>query len=460
MSTTESANGGRSRLALREVLLTWWPLAASWLLMATELPLVSAVMSRLPQPELSLAAWGGVVFPLSLIIESPIIMLLAASTALSKDPAGYGRLRRFMMRTSGVLTVLHVLLAFTPLFDVVAGDIIGVPAQVLEPARKGLRLMTPWTWAIGFRRFHQGVLIRYGHSESVGIGTAIRLTTDAAVLGLGLVHGGFPGIAVAGTAVAAGVAAEALYAGLRARPVILDRGLGRAKEGELMSTADLLQFYLPLALTSLLVLLTQPIGSAALSRMPRALESLAVWPVISGLVFMTRSLGVAYNEVVVALLDRPGTLRSLRRFTVFLVLGTTALLLLIAATPLSSLWFGRVSGLPPHLEQLGVAALFYALPMPGLVVMHSWYQGVLVNRRLTRGITESVGLSLLATAGVLVIGIIQARTPGLVIAWIAFDVGAVTQLAWLWLRTRGPRRELEAEESRDLSHVQIDPLLG
>jgi len=42
-----------------------------------------------------------------------------------------------------------------------------------------------------------------------------------------------------------------------------------------------LDFYIPLAMTSLLFLLAQPMGSAAISRMPMALESLAVWPVVS-----------------------------------------------------------------------------------------------------------------------------------------------------------------------------------
>ena len=55
--------------------------------MGLELPLVSAVVARLPDPTVSLAAYGGVVFPLALLIESPIIMLLSASTALARDLA-------------------------------------------------------------------------------------------------------------------------------------------------------------------------------------------------------------------------------------------------------------------------------------------------------------------------------------------------------------------------------------
>ena len=72
-------------LSTREIFSTWWPLAFSWLLMGTELPAISAIMARLPDPEVNLAAYGGIVFPLALIIEAPIIMLLATSTALSKD---------------------------------------------------------------------------------------------------------------------------------------------------------------------------------------------------------------------------------------------------------------------------------------------------------------------------------------------------------------------------------------
>jgi hypothetical protein len=429
------------------ILHTWWPLAASWLLMATELPLVSAVIARLPLPEISLAAWGGVIFPLSLLVESPIIMLLAASTALSKDWANYQKVRRFMMWAGGGLTALHILVAFTPLYDIVVGGIIGAPPEIRGPARIGLQLMTPWTWSIAFRRFHQGVLIRYEHSDAVGIGTAVRLSADALVLGFGLVHGGIPGVVVAGLAVSAGVICEALYAGLRARPVVRDEVRHAPPSGEILTFRSFFAFYVPLAMTSLLTLLIQPLGSAALSRMPLALESLAVWPVVSGVVFMGRSMGVAYNEVVVALLDRPRAHASLRRFTVILVLATTGLLALIALTPLSHLWFGVVSGLPTRLADLASQALVFALPMPGLVVLQSWYQGTLVNRRRTRGVTEAVGLGLAASATVLVVGVVTEPLAGLYMVWLAFDLAALVQMAWLWLRSRSAMQIVRAADA-------------
>ena len=83
---------------MRHILRTWWPLAASWLLMGFEGPAVASVVARMADPKINLAAWGGIVFPLSLMVEAPIIMMLAASTALCRDWISYVKLRRFMNR--------------------------------------------------------------------------------------------------------------------------------------------------------------------------------------------------------------------------------------------------------------------------------------------------------------------------------------------------------------------------
>jgi len=82
-------------------------------------------------------------------------MLLAASTALSKDWRSYVLVRRFMWIAGGGLTCLHALVAFTPAFDVLVGEVLGAPPETLEPARTGLQIMTPWTLSIAYRRFQQ-----------------------------------------------------------------------------------------------------------------------------------------------------------------------------------------------------------------------------------------------------------------------------------------------------------------
>ena len=429
------------------------PLAASWLLMGMELPILSAVVARLAKPEINLAAYGGIVFPIALIIEAPVIMLLAASTALSKDWASYKKLRNYMLLAGGLLTTLHLLVALTPVYYFVTKGLLGAPPEIIEPARIGLIIMTPWTWTIAYRRLNQGVMIRFGHSNIIGIGTGVRLGMDILVLGIGY-YLRLPGIIVATSAVAAGVTAEAIYIGFLVQPVLrVDLKPAPVLQPALTYRA-FAAFYLPLVMTSLLTLLIQPMGSAALSRMPRALESLAVWPVVSGFIFMLRSMGVAFNEVVVALLDEHLSTKPLRRFTTLLSIGTTGALIIIAATPLSRLWLENFSGLSPELATLARNGLWLGILLPGLNSLQSWYQGALLNSGKTRGISEAVAIFLFGTGLALLGGVAWGKMVGLYVGLAAFSFGMLIQTIWLWVRSQPVLRVLY--ERDHLSETKVN----
>jgi hypothetical protein len=409
--------------------------------MGMELPILSAVVARLAEPEINLAAYGGIVFPLALIIEAPVIMLLAASTALSKDWASYKKLYNYMLLAGGILTTLHLLVALTPMYYFFAEGLLDAPPEIIEPARVGLIIMTPWTWTIAYRRLHQGIMIRFGHTNIIGVGTGVRLGMDVLVAGIGYFLG-LPGIVVATSAVASGVTIEAIYTGLRVQPVLRTELKPVPVLQPALTYRAFFAFYLPLVMTSLLTLLIQPMGSAALGRMPRALESLAVWPVISGLIFMLRSMGVAFNEVVVALLDEPLSTKSLRRFTMLLSIGTTGTLIIIAATPLSRLWLQNFSGLSPELAAIARNGMWFGLLLPGLNTLQSWYQGALLNSRKTRGISEAVAIFLSVTGLTLLGGVIWGQMIGLYVGLAAFSFGMLVQTIWLWVRGRPVLRAL------------------
>ena len=415
--------------------------------MAVELPLISAIMARLAQPEISLAAYGGVVIPLALIIESPIIMLLAASTTLSKDWDSYLKIRRYMISAGTLLTLLHVLVAFTPLYDVVVRGIIGAPAEIVEPARLGLMIMLPWTWSIAYRRFNQGVLIRFGHSHVVGLGTGVRLSSEVIVLAAGYLIHTLPGVVVGAGAVATGVLSEAIYIGWRVQPVLRMQLRTAPPVAQPLTMRSFVAFYVPLVMTSLLSLLIEPTGSAALSRMPQALDSLAAWPVIHGLMFMFQSMGIALNEVVVTFLEEPGAAATLRRFTLTLVALTTGLLFLMAATPLSTLWFEQVSALSPSLATLAHNALWLALPMPAMSALQSWFQGAILHSRRTRGITESVVVYLVTVGGILIAGVVWGQATGLYVGMLAFASGMTLQTIWLFVRSRAAIRTVHTRDA-------------
>lgn len=426
----------------RRILNIWWPLAASWLIMTAEIPLLAAVASRKADPQVHLAAWG-IVFPLALILASPVTMLLAASTTLSKDWASYQKLRTFMLVLAASMTALHALLAFTPLFYVLVEDIIAAPPQIVEPARLGMQIMLPWAAALAYRRFNYGVLIRYEHTRAVTLGSLIRLTCDVAAMLVLFFLFDLPGIVVATGTIVAGVTSEAIYAKIRVRPVLRDELRPEPPLAEPLTLRVFSAFYIPLVLTSLLQILVQPIGSAALSRMPDPLASLAVWPVVYGVLIVLMSAGFAFTEVVIVLLDQPGAVRPLQRFALGLASVVAGILLIMNLTPLAGLWFGRVVALPPALIPLAQMGLWIGLLAPAFAVLESWFNGLLLHSRKTRGITEGVFIGLMVITTVLTIGIAVGSVSGVFVVAAALVCGAAARLAWLWQRTRPMMRGVE-----------------
>lgn len=423
------------RVRTSDILTAWWPLAASWLLMGIEQPAVAAVVARLPDPKVQLAAYGSVVFPIALVIEAPIIMLLAASTELSRDRGRYAQVVRYTRVMGAALTVLHVLVAATPLGAWFIEAALSVPAAVAEASQPGLWLIVPWSWAIAARRTGQGLLIRQGRSRMVGVATAVRLCVSSSVLGFGLLSEAASGVVIGAAALSVGVLAEAAFVRVVATRVA--RGeLPERSEAPALTVGGFAKFYVPLALTPVVILLIQPVGTAAISRMPEVLGSLAVWPVVVSLGFVMQSIGVAYNEVVVALVGKPGARAQLWSFAWKLAALLTAMWLVFSASPLATLWFEHVANLPPDLVEEAVVGLLIAAPQPASRVLQSWYQGLLVSAHNTRPIPEAVGVFALTCGAVLWAGVSWQGAPGVYVALTGFTAGRVAQTGWLWWRCR------------------------
>jgi hypothetical protein len=429
------------RLDTRRVFRTWWPLAASWILMGLENPAISAVVSRLADPKINLAAYGGLVFPLTLMIEAPVIMLLAASTALSRDGAAFLKLRRFMNWLGVGLTALHVLMVATPIYYILARSVIHAPEEIVGPARVGLLITIPWTWSIAYRRFHQGVLIRFA--------------ADASVLAIGYLIGNVSGIVIAACTLVAGVVSEAIYVHIAVRRTVREHVKPAPKAERPLSTRALLNFYVPLSLTQILLLLVNPIGSAAMSRMPLALESLAVWPVIASAGYIARGFGGAYNEVVVAMVEEEHSTPVLRRFGVGLAIAATTLLLVLMIPAVGNAIFVGLLGLVDPLPHLARVGLYLLLPLPALTVLQSYLQGVILHSRRTRAIGESVAMFLVLASTLLVAGSIWGAFAGIYFALLSFTLGEFLRTVWLWMRSRDARRYLRARDAADqlVTHV-------
>ena len=426
----------RAKLTLKKIFVFWYPLLATWLMMAFEGPFIAAIIARLPEPKYNLAAYG-VAFAFALIVEAPVIMMLSASTALVTNSASFFKLRRFTYLLNLILTVLMLILLIRSNFYFLAETLMKLPAKVTDLTYHALWILLPWPAAIGYRRFYQGLLIRHNLTRRVAYGTLVRLLTMAlAAISSALIfkwHGAYVGA----FALSCGVSMEALASRLMTWRVVRAFKNETSSAGNI-SYKEIIVFYYPLALTSLIALAVQPLVTFFVGQSRMALESLAVLPVINSLVFIFRSFGLSYQEVSITFLGEHNEgLKPLAQFAFLLIVFVTGGMLLVGFTPGHDFWFGTVSGLSQDLVDFARLPVRILILLPALSVLLSFQRAILVTNKHTGPITVGTLLEVSLIAIIMWILIEHGAFIGAVAAATALLLGRLgcnTYLLWPVIR--------------------------
>jgi len=407
------------------ILSFWVPLAATWLMMGLEGPYIAAIVARMPDAAYNLAAYG-VAFSIAWIVESPIMMLLTASNALVRCGESLHALRRFAYRLNVLLTGVLVVVALPPVFSRFA-SLMGLPAEIARLAHMATVVVIPWPAAIGYRRFYQGLMVRAGLTRRVAYGTVLRLVVMSTTAGVLAWLSPLPGAVIGGIALTTGVLVEAVASRWMSREVVAALArTPRPPEQPPLTTSGILHFYVPLALTSVLSLITLPVITFFMGHSRRPIESLAVLPVINAFVFLFRSGGFAYQEVAVALTGvRLEHAREVARVSWLLGGVASTVLALVAFTPLADVWFVTLSGLTPAMATFAIGPVRILVLLPVLEYLLQTQRALLILGRKTRLVTVGTGVEALGLTLTLALCVGWAGLPGAFAAVIAVMTGRV-----------------------------------
>ena len=173
-------------MTYRKVLVFWLPLFFAWLLMTFEGAWIQGVISRKPDSETQLAAFG-LLFSLSILIETPVIMLLATSSALSRDQQssrsvavhdGDRPYRHDRRRPDGIYAAARSL----------PGRPLDNPAAYHRSDPPRYANHAPLERLDRLPSLSSRIIIRFGKTRYVGYGTIVRVCFSCGVsLGLGVV---------------------------------------------------------------------------------------------------------------------------------------------------------------------------------------------------------------------------------------------------------------------------------
>ena len=409
-------------LTYRRIFLFWGPLALTWLMMAFEQPFLIAFIARLSDAKYNLAAFG-IAGSFAMIIEAPIIMLMSASTALVTGRHSYMKLKRFTDILNAGITAFQLIVLIPPVFNYIVVVLMDVPVEVARIAHIALLIFLPWAASIGYRRFYQGILIRNNLTRRVTYGTMVRLSVIV-IAGSVLYFAGAKGAYVGAGAMSIAVICEAIATRFMVSRTLKDLHMKEDTENGTMRLRSIAKFYYPLALTSILSLGVHPFVTFFLGRSYMAVESLAVLPVVSSLVFIFRSLGLSYQEVNIALIGKQKqNYTLLRNFATYLGLAVTFLISVLAFTPLADIWFINISGLSKELADMSYLPLKIMILLPALTVLLNFQRSSLITNGTTGPISVATALELIGIIVVLLVCVVFLNMTGVVAASLAFMIG-------------------------------------
>ncbi len=281
----------QNRVSYRSLLLFYLPLAFSGLMMTLDLPVVNAMLNRLPNPDVSVAALR-VAFSMALVYEASHISMIDASTTLSADFQTFKMLRRFYIVMSATLLVVASFIAFSPIYDWLARDVMNQTRDVAEAARPAVWAFLLWPIPIGWRRLYQGALIKHGHPKPVGAGGIVRMVSLFGALlffgwlGTSVIHIEPSAIAVLAMLVSVTAEAAAVH-GWTGRIL---RSMPEATPGKAAPTyRELWRFIFPLSGTSIMSTLVQPVVTGGIA------SAAIAWASPSGSVVAVASYAIAWS---------------------------------------------------------------------------------------------------------------------------------------------------------------------
>jgi progressive ankylosis protein len=423
----------------RQLIQLWQqfiPLSLSDVSMALGDPLTTTTLAHLPDARNNIAAVG-VAKAIAIFCESPIIMLLHASNALAPTQTSRRALWKFALIASGGMSLLLALTTLPFIFAIVGEGWLGVSPNLSDTIRSTLSIVILWPFAIGWRRYFQGLLIHSGQSNAVALAGIIRLL----VVG-GILAGGFAlkanGAVVAGISLVWGVIAEAIAV------TFLARRLGATQLPEVISTPELPQdlagvwkFYAPLGGTMMLGWGARAALVGIVARANDGEIALAAWPAAWGLVIVVANSTRMVQQIIIRnrklLPDR-----VLIIFAITVGLVCSLILLSVSGTPMSQDAIGWFVGNDNELISRVRPVLLICAVMPLLVSLQNALQGFLVSEGRTWGVNQGAWVGAVAMLGTAYLGA-QLGQNGAVAAALGMILGVIMEIGYLFYSWRSTK---------------------
>ncbi len=400
--------------------------------------IISAGLARTTAPTVSTAAYA-LALSVASMAEAPLVMIRQTTMAFVRSRQTFRVVRSVSLISVGVFALIVTAVAYQPsLGRLVFQRLLGVGDELLASTLHAFRIVMFFPIASGLRCVYQGVITVRRRTAILSIAMICR------VLGMSLLILGFTrygwvtGSWVGGLTLLTGLLIEgsiAFFSGQRLVP----EGSAEVRYKEVW------RFYLPLVASALLVSMGKPFINAALARMPDSAVGLAAFSIASSLAWVFISAVQTLHQVVMVFARDLEGQEAILRFIKACSIVVTAVLCLVAYSPLGNWVFTNLIGAPAETLSATLAATRTLAWFPLIIGWVEYSTGLLLLEQSTRVVSLAKTINLGGT--IIFVLLLGPRLPGAVAAPLAQLFGFACEGAVLyagrWLLARNVNRRIE-----------------
>jgi hypothetical protein len=308
---------------------------------------------------------------------------------------------RFVLLACVVLSLPFLLIALTPVGEILLASLYHIDGEILQRTLEYLLYLSPLIFLNGIRQFFLGLLVQ---SRLTGWVTILNIAYLCAIILVLVV-----GYNLQWPPVAALVGAQTAGAVLHLVMLwVVQRRYYQTPREPIQPRATyraLFQFYLPVTTTGVMFAISRPLLYALMGRTPDALLSIAAMRVGFDFSFIFQSAANQFRHFFVTFGD--DRIHEKQLFMMMIATGLTAVMLLIAATPLSQLVLSGLIGVTGEVLERSIDVVLVMCFIPAIIILRNYFHGMLMHHRKTGGmamggILRVVGIYLLASSLLLI----------------------------------------------------------
>lgn len=200
-------------------------------------------------------------------------------------------------------------------------------------------------------------------------------------------------------------------------------------EGQAHTQKSIFLFWAPLAATWLMMAVEGPFLAAVIARLADPQFNLAAYGVAYAFALLAEAPVIMLMSAATALVDDAISLRRLRNFSLALIGGVTATMLVLLIPPVYRAVMTDLIALPDEVARRTYVALWILLPWPGAIGYRRFYQGLLIRDGRPRLVAYGTVLRLTAMATTALALTALLTPPGVWVGAAALAAGVCAEAA-------------------------------